>query len=159
MTANLKRAGRLNVKLPGLLENVDLATRQRMWLQQDGAPPHFLLIVREFLKLNFNERWIGGEGPFEWPPCSPDLTARDFFLWGYIKYVVFAQRLTTKEDLMKRIRRACAAISRETLLKTVDGFERRLYVCVFKPMESTSNSYSVADCNTGSNGEKQGDSR
>ena len=25
--------------LPRLLENVDLATRQRMWLQQDGAPP------------------------------------------------------------------------------------------------------------------------
>ena len=33
--------------LPGLLENVDLATRQRMWLQQDGALPHFALIVRD----------------------------------------------------------------------------------------------------------------
>ncbi|KDR12797.1 hypothetical protein L798_13374, partial [Zootermopsis nevadensis] len=20
-----------------------------------------------------------------WPPCSPDLTSADFFLWGYIK--------------------------------------------------------------------------
>ena len=65
--------------LPGLLENVDLATRQRMWLQQDGAPAHFALIVREFLNLNFNERWIGRGGPFEWPPCSPDLTSPDFF--------------------------------------------------------------------------------
>ena len=33
--------------LPGLLENVDLATRQRMWLQQDDAPPHLAFIVRE----------------------------------------------------------------------------------------------------------------
>ena len=39
--------------LPGLLENVDLATRQRMWLQQDGAQPHFALIVRKLLNLNF----------------------------------------------------------------------------------------------------------
>ena len=109
--------------LPGLLENVDLATRQRMWLQQDGALPHFALIEREFLNLNFNKRWIGRGGPFEWPPCSPDLPSPDFFLWGYIKNVVFAQRPTTREDLMERIRRACAAISQEILLKTVDGFE------------------------------------
>ena len=27
-------------------------------------------------------------------PCSPDLTSPDFFLWGYIKNVVFAERLT-----------------------------------------------------------------
>ena len=73
--------------LPGLLENVDLATRQRMWLQQDGAPPHFALIVREFLNLN-NERWIGRGGPFEWPPCTPDLTPPDFYLWDYVKNVV-----------------------------------------------------------------------
>ena len=33
---------------------------------------------------------------------------------------------------MERIRRACAATARETLLKTVDGFERRLRF-VFKP--------------------------
>ena len=50
--------------LSRLLENVDLATRQRMWLQHDGSPPHFPLIVREFLNLNFNERWIGRGGPF-----------------------------------------------------------------------------------------------
>ena len=31
---------------------------------------------------------------------------------------------------MERIRRACAAISRETLLKIVDGFERRLRLCL-----------------------------
>ena len=68
--------------LPTLLENFDFATRQRMWLQQDDAPPHFALIVREFLNLNFNERWMGRGGLFEWPPCSPDQTSPDFFLWG-----------------------------------------------------------------------------
>ena len=116
--------------LPGLLENVDLETKQRMWFQQDGAPPHFALIVREFLNLNFKERRIGRGGPFEWPPCSPDLATSDFFLWGHIKNLVFAQRPTTREDLIERIQRACAAISRETMLKTVDGFERLLRLCL-----------------------------
>jgi len=38
--------------------------------------------------------------------------------------------LTTREDMMDRIRRACAAIPRETLLRTVDSFERRLHLCL-----------------------------
>ena len=63
-------------------------------------------------------------------PLLPDLKSPVFFLWGYIKNVVFAQRPTRREDLMERIRRACAAISRETLLKTVNGFERRLRLCL-----------------------------
>ena len=57
------------------------------------------------------------DGLDEEAPCSPDLTSPDFFLWGYIKNVVFAQRPTTRKGLMERIRRACAAISRETLPK------------------------------------------
>ena len=36
-------------ELPGLIEDVDLETRRRMWLQQDGAPPYFARIVRAFL--------------------------------------------------------------------------------------------------------------
>ena len=81
----------LSDHLPGLLENVGLASRQRMRLQQDGALPYFAIIVREFLNLNSNESWIGRGGPFEWPPCSLDLTSPDLFLWGYIKNVVRAQ--------------------------------------------------------------------
>jgi len=49
--------------LPGLLENIDLATRQRMWFQQDDAPPHNALIVRDFLNNHYNNRWIGQSDP------------------------------------------------------------------------------------------------
>jgi len=31
----------LRDRLPELLEDIDLETRQKMWLQQDGAAPHF----------------------------------------------------------------------------------------------------------------------
>lgn len=103
--------------LPVLLEDVDLATKQRMWLQQDGAAPHFALIVRAFLNTHYPGRWIGRGSPrpgHEWPPCSPDMTSPDFFLWGYLKNVVFAQQPTTREDMMDRIRRACTAIPRDS---------------------------------------------
>jgi len=45
----------LRDRLPELLEDVDLETRQRMWLQ-DGAASHFARIVREFLNDNYNEK-------------------------------------------------------------------------------------------------------
>ena len=32
-------------------------------------------------------------GDVSWPPLSPDLTAADFFLWGYSKEKMFSNRL------------------------------------------------------------------
>lgn len=69
-------------ELPALLEDVDLETRNRLWLQQDGASPHFTLNVRAYLNQRFRNRWIGRGGPVEWPPRSPDLTSPDFCVWG-----------------------------------------------------------------------------
>lgn len=117
-------------RLPELLENVDLETRRRMWFQHDGAAPHFARIVQDFLNENYNERWIGRGGPVNWPPCSPDLTSPDFYLWGYLKNVIFQQRPTTRADMQDRIRQACAAIPRLTLKNTVRHFQRRLTLCL-----------------------------
>jgi len=68
----------LQKKLPELLEEVDLATRQKMWWQQDGTPPHSHRIVMEYLNNVFHERWLGRYGYIRWPPWSPDLTLCDF---------------------------------------------------------------------------------
>jgi len=52
----------LQNKLPELLEEVDLATRQKMWWQQDASPPpHSHHIVMEYFNI-FHERWIGRYG-------------------------------------------------------------------------------------------------
>ena len=48
---------------------------------------------------NFEGKWIGRRGPIEWPARSPDLTPPDFFLWGVIKNLVYAQKPATLEDL------------------------------------------------------------
>ena len=57
--------------------------------QQDGAPPHWGLAVRQLLNDTFPEKWIGRDGPISWLPCSPDITPLDFFLWGYVKDIVY----------------------------------------------------------------------
>ena len=68
--------------LPELLENVPLAVRRRMWFQQDGAPAHFHNGVRNYLNVQFPNRWIGRNGPVAWPPRSPNMTSLDFFFLG-----------------------------------------------------------------------------
>ncbi|EFN64048.1 hypothetical protein EAG_09261, partial [Camponotus floridanus] len=45
--------------LPALLEDVPLHIRREMWFQQDGAPPHFAIITRQFLNKKFGNKWIG----------------------------------------------------------------------------------------------------
>jgi hypothetical protein len=56
-----------------------------VFFQQDGAPPHWNLIVRASLNQRFPNRWIGRASPISWPTRSPDITPCDFFLWGYGK--------------------------------------------------------------------------
>ena len=45
--------------LPQLMEDVPLHVRMNMWMQHDGAPPHYAR--------------------------SPDLTSPEYFLWGFVK--------------------------------------------------------------------------
>jgi Helix-turn-helix domain (DUF4817) len=117
-------------QLPALLEDVPLDVRQRMWLQHDGAPPHYSRIVRTHLNRNFVDRWIGRGGPVGWPPRSPDLTKLDFFLWGHVRNMVYEEPPTTKENMMDRIRDAFGRINRNMLQNVNDSFLRRIQTCV-----------------------------
>ena len=70
------------------------------------APAHYAHCVREWLDINFNDKWIGRRGLFKWPARSPDLSLMDFFLWGVLKdmctkrnhelFLTFAELLLTK---------------------------------------------------------------
>ena len=59
----------------------------KMWFQQDGARPHIVNSVRQYLQAPglFGGRTIGQHLDHHWPARSPDLTVCDFFLWGYLK--------------------------------------------------------------------------
>jgi len=53
-----------------------------VFFQQDRAPAHNAIVVKEHLQNKFSNRWMGTYGALAWPPGSPDLTPLDFFLWG-----------------------------------------------------------------------------
>jgi len=62
----------------------------------------------------FLQRVISRFGDVPWPPCSPDLTAPDFFLWGYLKKV-YSIRPTDLHVLKENIWEEIAKLSEETL--------------------------------------------
>ena len=94
--------------------------------QQDGAPPHWGLIVRNFLNETFPNRWIGRNDPTPWPPRSPDITPLDFFLWGYVKDRVYRTPVRDVETLQSRIIEVLATVNEEMLENTWREIEYRL---------------------------------
>jgi hypothetical protein len=72
----------------------------------DGAPPHFLLIVRP-REPTFGERWIGRGGPVNWPTRSPDLNPLDFWLWEHLKALIYSAPMNDSEGLQERVENAC----------------------------------------------------
>jgi hypothetical protein len=115
-----------------LLEDLPLAVRERIWYLHDGAPCHYALIVREWLNNNFPERWIGRNGPVAWPPRSPDLNPCDFFLWGYIKSLVYATQINTIEKLRERVENAATVIRNNRILlgRVEECYLRRIESCL-----------------------------
>lgn len=101
-----------------------------IWFQQDGAPPHYSIAVRQFLDATFPNRWIGRRGPIEWPPRSPDITPLDFFLWGYLKSKVYLNRPNNIDDLKERIRQEIRLISPEVIENVQRETLNRLQKCL-----------------------------
>lgn len=94
--------------------------------QQDGAPPHYSLEVRQLLDEKLPDSWIGRGGPTRWPPRSPDLTPLDFFLWGYVKDKVYVTPCPNLTQLKRRITTAIRSVSVEMLLKVWENSQARL---------------------------------
>ncbi|GFY10771.1 putative DD41D transposase [Trichonephila clavipes] len=68
---------------------------QELWFQQDGATSHTARATIDLLKDTFGDRLISRFGPVNWPPRSCDLTPLDYFLWGYVKSLVYADKPQT----------------------------------------------------------------
>ncbi|GFW93024.1 putative DD41D transposase [Trichonephila clavipes] len=78
---------------------------QELWFQQDGATCHTARATSDLLKDTFGDRLISRFGPVNWPPRSCDLTPLDYFLWGYVKSLVYADKPQTLDHLEDNIRR------------------------------------------------------
>ncbi|GFW65053.1 hypothetical protein TNCV_393191 [Trichonephila clavipes] len=74
----------------------------------------------------FGDRLILHFGPVNWPPRSCDLTPLDYFLWGYVKSLVYADKPQTLDHLEDNIRRVIADIRPQMLEKVIENWTSRL---------------------------------
>ncbi|GFU90709.1 putative DD41D transposase [Trichonephila clavipes] len=116
------RAMITNFSIPEL-NNHDV---QELWFQQDGATCHTARATIDLLKDTFGDRLISRFGPVNWPPRSCDLTTLDYFLWGYVKSLVYADKPQTLDHLEDNIRRVIADIRPQMLEKVIENWTSRL---------------------------------
>jgi len=100
-----------------------------VWFQQDGAPPHTATATMNVTRMMFPGRLISRFGDVQWPPRSPDLTACEFFLWGYLKSRVYASKFCTLDDLKDPIRAEISIINEELLQRVYSNFLDRFASC------------------------------
>lgn len=130
---NLTSAGYLNflsTTFQDYLMDIPLATLERLWFQQDGAPAHNSRNVRQFLHEQFPNRWIGNGGFVEWPARSPDLTPLDFYLWGALKDLVYKRPIHNREELSIRILNAFATLCRRGVYRAVKKINKKVNDCI-----------------------------
>ncbi|GFU92637.1 uncharacterized protein TNCV_4795651 [Trichonephila clavipes] len=80
----------------------------------------------DLLKDTFGDRLISRFGPVNWLPRSCDLTPLDYFLWGYVKSLVYADKPQTLDPLEDNIRRVIADIRAQMLEKVIENWTSRL---------------------------------
>ncbi|GFW30346.1 transposable element Tc3 transposase [Trichonephila clavipes] len=99
---------------------------QEVWFQQDGATCHTARATIYLLKDTLGDHLISRFGPVNWPPRSCDLTPLDYFLWGYVKSLVHADKPQTLDHLEDNIRRVIADIRPQMLEKVIENWTSRL---------------------------------
>ncbi|GFT09679.1 DNA-directed RNA polymerase subunit [Trichonephila clavipes] len=105
------------------LNNPDV---QELWFQQDGATCHTARATIDLLKDTFGDRLISRFGPVNWPPRSCDLTQLDYFLWGCVKSLVYADKPQTLDHLEDNIRRVIDDMRPQMLEKVIENWTSRL---------------------------------
>ena len=103
---------------------------QDAWFMQDGATPHTARISMDHLRQAFPGRLISKYGDLTWPAWSPDLTPCDFYLWGYLKSIVYRDRPQSLAHLKVNIEEAIRTISPGTLTNVMRIFWDRLDECI-----------------------------
>ncbi|GFV27242.1 DUF4817 domain-containing protein [Trichonephila clavipes] len=98
----------------------------KLSFQQDGATCHTARATIDLLKDTFGDRLISRFEPVNWPPRSCDLTPLDYFLWGYVKSLVYADKPQTLGHLEDNIHRVIADIRPQMLEKVIENWTSRL---------------------------------
>ncbi|GFX38117.1 retrovirus-related Pol polyprotein from transposon TNT 1-94 [Trichonephila clavipes] len=75
-------------------------------------------------------------GPVNWPPRSCDLTPLDYFLWGYVKSLVYADKSQMLDHLEDNIRRVIADIRPQMLEKSHRKLDVQIGLHLSQPWQS-----------------------
>ncbi|GFV14820.1 DUF4817 domain-containing protein [Trichonephila clavipes] len=113
---------------------------QELWFQQDGVTCHTARATIDLLKDTFGDRLISRFGPVNWPPKSCDLTPLDYFLWVYVKSLVYADKPQTLDHLEDNIRRVIADI-RPQMLEKSSKIGRQIGLHPSQPWQSYARSH------------------
>ncbi|GFW64344.1 putative DD41D transposase [Trichonephila clavipes] len=105
------------------LNNYDV---QELWFQQDGATCHTARATINLLKDTFGNRLISRFGSVNLPPRSCDLEPLDYFLWDYVKSLVYANKQQMLDHLEDNVRRVIADIRPQMLEKVIENWTSRL---------------------------------
>ncbi|GFX88480.1 uncharacterized protein TNCV_2279481 [Trichonephila clavipes] len=115
-----------NFEAPQMLQHQCLDS---ITFMQDGALPQIGLCVQQFLRQHFtNDRVNSRAFPTAWPPRTPDLNPCDFWMWGYLKNLVYRGRLITLADLKDSITLHVRSISVDQLRSAVEQTLHRLQI-------------------------------
>ncbi|XP_011859579.1 PREDICTED: uncharacterized protein LOC105557057 [Vollenhovia emeryi] len=107
-------------------QNIDAFDPEEFWFQQDGATAHTSAASINLLKTVFGDRVISRFGPVNWPPRSCDLTPPDYFLWGYVKSLVYVDKPNSLDALEANIERVIDEIRPELCEKVVKNWTDRM---------------------------------
>ena len=93
--------------------------------QQDGAPIHYGIQVRQYLNQILPDAWIGRHGLVKWPSRSPDFTLLDFYLWDHLKAMVYQENIRDINHL-----NSFAQIFPAVLLRVHSEWVKHIMMCI-----------------------------
>lgn len=97
----------------------------------DGAPAHYTDDVQRLLNDNF--QGFIGRGDLalvKWPARSPDLNPLDFFLWSFVKHIIFKHPARNLNHLKHKIEEALDNITVEMLRNVQNNINKRYQKCI-----------------------------
>ena len=109
----------LQDELPAVLENVPLQTRRQMYYKNDETPSHFSQAICQYLNQISQIDGLVVAVTQNLPTRSSDLNPLDYHMWGYMKAMMFACKVNTREELLQRILSAARSINNAAVLRKV----------------------------------------
>ena len=90
-----------------------------MYYKHDGAPPHFSQAIWQYLNQISQIDGLVVAVTQNLPTRSPDLNPLDYHVWGYMKAMMYAHKVNTREELLQRILSAARSIDNAAVLRKV----------------------------------------